>query len=218
MAKPKLLAAKQVRDLVRGLHGLYPDADCELRWESPLQLLVATILAAQSTDVRVNQVTETLFVKYPTAADYAAADPAVFEQDIRSTGFYRNKTRLVLGAAQRLVEEYGGEVPDAMEDLVTLPGVARKTANVVLGTAFRKPLGVVVDTHVRRLAQRLGLSSEKDPDKIENDLMQVLPRAEWIFVGHALTLHGRRVCNARKPRCAECDLVGVCPRNGVEVE
>jgi endonuclease-3 len=218
MAKPKMLAAGEVREVVRGLHALYPDADCELRYENPLQLLVATILAAQSTDVRVNQVTETLFVKYPTAADFAAADPAVFEQDIRSTGFYRNKTRMVLGTARRLVEDYGGEVPDTMEDLVTLPGVARKTANVVLGTAFGKPIGVVVDTHVRRLSYRLGLSSQKDPEKIEKDLMDVLPQDEWIFAAHALILHGRRVCKARKPRCGECDLVGVCPRNGVEVE
>ncbi len=218
MSKPKILEAEEVHQILHGLHELYPDADCELRYENPLQLLVATILAAQSTDVRVNQVTETLFEKYPTVADYAAADPAVFEQDIRSTGFYRNKTRMVLGAARRLVEEYGGEVPDTMEDLVTLPGVARKTANVVLGTALGKPLGVVVDTHVRRLSQRLGLSSQKNPDKIEKELMETLPREEWIFAAHALILHGRRVCKARKPRCAECDLVSVCPRNGVEVE
>ncbi len=218
MAKPEMLDDDGVRDLLRGLHDLYPDADCELNYENPLQLLVATILAAQSTDVRVNQVTETLFVKYSTAEDYAGADPAVFEQDIRSTGFYRNKTRSVLGAARRLVEEYGGEVPATMEDLVSLPGVARKTANVVLGTAFGKPEGVVVDTHVRRLSQRLGLSSQKNPVKIEKDLMEVLPREEWIFAAHALILHGRRVCMARKPRCAECDLVAVCPRNGVEEE
>jgi endonuclease-3 len=212
----RTLEPGEVRQLVRGLHRLYPDADCELRHENPLELLVATILSAQSTDVRVNRVTEELFAKYKTAADYAAADPDAFEQEIRSTGFYRNKTKLVLGAAKRLVEAYGGEVPDTMEDLVTLPGVARKTANLVLGTAFGKPTGVVVDTHVRRLSGRLGLSRQKDPNKIERDLMEALPRKEWIFAGHALILHGRRVCKAKKPRCGECDLAGVCPRNGVE--
>ncbi len=210
------LSKPKVRELLRRLHELYPDADCELLHSNPLELLVATILSAQSTDVRVNQVTRELFEKYPTAADYAAADPRVFEQDVRSTGFYRDKTRRVLGTAKRIVEVYGGEVPDTMEDLVTLPGVARKTANVVLGTAFGKAAGVVVDTHVKRLSGRLGLSAESDPVKIENDLMAALPEGEWIFAGHALILHGRRVCPARKPRCGECGLAGVCPRNGVE--
>jgi endonuclease-3 len=216
MAKPKMLAAGEVREVVRGLHALYPDADCELRYENPLQLLVATILAAQSTDVRVNQVTETLFVKYPTAADFAAADPAVFEQDIRSTGFYRNKTRMVLGTARRLVEDYGGEVPDTMEDLVTLPGVARKTANVVLGTAFGIADGIVVDTHVRRLAYRMGLSDESDPERVERDLMAVVPREDWIWFGHAVILHGRQVCHARAPQCTTCPLADACPKRGAE--
>lgn len=215
-SRARLLGGEEVGDLLRGLRRLYPDADCELRHESPLELLVATILSAQATDQRVNQVTAGLFAKYRTAADYAAADPAVFEQEIRSTGFYRNKTKLVLGAAKRIVEAFGGEVPDEMDDLVTLPGVARKTANLVLGTAFGKPTGVVVDTHVKRLAFRLGLSRQTSPEKIEKDLMAAVPKEEWIFLGHALILHGRRVCVARKPRCGECGLAPLCPRNGVE--
>ena len=211
-----LLADKDVKKLLRGLRKLYPDADCELRHSSPLELLVATILSAQSTDQRVNQVTEHLFAKYKTAADYAAADPEVFEQEVRSTGFYRNKTKLVLGAAKRMVEAYGGEVPGTLEELVTLPGVARKTANLVLGTAFGKPTGVVVDTHVTRLSYRLGLTRQKNPVKIEQDLMAAVPKKDWIFLGHAVILHGRRVCKARKPLCSECGLANVCPRNGVE--
>lgn len=210
------LSPKDAGEVVAALHALYPDADCELQHEDPLQLLVATILSAQSTDLRVNEVTREIFAKYRSAQDYAAADPAVFEQEIRSTGFYRNKTKLVLGAARRLVEEHGGAVPDDMEQLVRLPGVARKTANVVLGTAFGKPEGVVVDTHVRRVAFRLGLTGETDPVKIERDLMEALPRKEWIFAGHALIWHGRRVCSARKPRCSACDLARWCPRNGVD--
>ncbi|HEX9732958.1 MAG TPA: endonuclease III [Thermoanaerobaculia bacterium] len=216
MPDATLLSDDEVDGVVRGLHDLYPDADCELRHENPLELLVATILSAQATDQRVNQVTAGLFARYRTAADYAAAAPEVFEQEIRSTGFYRNKTRLVLGAAKRMVAAYGGEVPDTMDELVTLPGVARKTANLVLGTAFGKPAGVVVDTHVKRLAFRLGLSPQKDPGKIERDLMAKVPKRDWIFLGHALILHGRRVCNARKPLCGDCALASLCPRNGVE--
>jgi len=211
-----LLSEVQVRELIRGLRELYPDADCELRHENPLQLLVATILSAQCTDERVNQVTEELFRKYRTAADYAAADSGVFAEEIRSTGFYRNKTKTVLGAARRLVDAYDGRVPDTMEELLTLPGVARKTAILVLGTAFGIPTGVVVDTHVRRLSYRLGLTRQTDPVKIEKDLMEILPQEEWIFLGHALILHGRRVCKARKPACSSCGLAGVCPRNGVD--
>lgn len=207
MPNPKLLPK---------LRELYPDAGCELLFETPLELLVATILSAQATDERVNQVTRALFAKYKTAADYAAADPAIFEQEIRSTGFYRNKTKLVLGAAKRLVEAYGGEIPQTMAELTTLPGVARKTANLVLGTAFGKATGVVVDTHVQRLAGRLGLSAETAPEKIERDLMAAVPQSEWIFLGHALILHGRRVCAARKPACSKCGLASICPKNGVE--
>ncbi len=213
---PVLLDPPQIRQLIRGLHEFYPQADCELEHSSSLELLVATILSAQCTDERVNKVTETLFEKYPTAADYAGADTETFEQDIRPTGFYRNKTKLVLGAARRIVDAYDGEVPDTMEQLLTLPGVARKTANLVLGTAFGKPTGVVVDTHVRRLSQRLGLSAQKNPNKIEQDLIGALPEAEWIFIGYAVILHGRRVCKARKPQCDGCGLAEICPRNGVE--
>ncbi len=214
--QPRQLSEPEIRKLIRGLHELYPDADCELRYSTPLELLVATILSAQCTDARVNKVTETLFAKYPAAADYAAAEAETFEQDIRSTGFYRNKTKLVLGAARRIVEAYGGEVPDTMEELLTLPGVARKTANLVLSTAFGKPSGVVVDTHVRRLSWRLGLSAQKNPGKVEKDLIEIWPRKEWIFMGYAVILHGRRVCKARKPRCEDCGLAEICPRNGVD--
>lgn len=204
-----------LREVLAELERLYPDADCELRHENALQLLIATILSAQSTDVRVNQVTEALFRRYRNAEDFAAADPAVFEQEIRSTGFFRNKTKSVLGAARKITDEFGGEVPDTMEDLITLPGVARKTANVVLGTWFRKPVGVVVDTHIGRLARRLGISPEKDAVKVERDLMNRLPQDRWIFMGHAIIWHGRRVCAARRPDCANCTLANWCPRNGL---
>ena len=204
-----------LQEVLAELERLYPDADCELRHDNALQLLIATILSAQSTDVRVNQVTETLFERYRSAEDFAAADPAVFEQEIRSTGFFRQKTKSVLGAARKLTEEFGGEVPDTMEELVTLPGVARKTANVVLGTWFRKPVGVVVDTHIGRLARRLGISPERDAVKVERDLMNRLPQDKWIFLGHAIIWHGRRVCSARRPDCANCTLADSCPRNGL---
>ncbi len=208
-----MLGEAEIGELIRLLHELYPDADCELEHSNALELLVATILSAQCTDERVNQVTKTLFQKYPTAADYAEADVETFEQEIRSTGFYRNKTKLVLGAARRIVDVHDGEVPDTMEELLTLPGVARKTANLVLGTAFGVPSGVVVDTHVRRLSQRLGLSAQKNPDKIERELVASLPKDEWIFMGYAVILHGRRVCKAKKPMCEECALAEICPRN-----
>jgi endonuclease-3 len=203
------------REVLASLHELYPDADVELAWKTPLDLVVATILSAQSTDERVNRVTTDLFRRYRTAADYVAADPAAFEREIHSTGFFRQKTKAVLGAARRIVDDFGGEVPRTLEELVTLPGVARKTANLVLGTAFGEAAGVVVDTHVRRGAYRLGLTLETAPEKVERDLMAVLPREEWIFAGHALILHGRRVCAARKPRCSRCGLAPWCPRNGV---
>ncbi|HUP25355.1 MAG TPA: endonuclease III [Thermoanaerobaculia bacterium] len=206
---------KSVAAIVTGLHELHPEADVELEHESPLQLLVATILSAQSTDKRVNEVTRTLFQKYRTAQDFAGADPEVFQREIHSTGFFNQKTRSVLGAARAIVERHGGEVPQTMEELVELPGVARKTANVVLGTAFRKPVGFVVDTHVKRLAYRLGLSDQTDPVKVERDLIARLPMREWIFLGHALIWHGRRVCHARRPDCERCGLARVCPRNGV---
>jgi endonuclease-3 len=208
---------QKVRQIIAHLHRLYPDARTELHHDNPLQLLVATILSAQATDKRVNEVGRQLFQKYRTARDIAEADPAVFEQEIRSTGCYRNKTRNVLGAARRLVEAYGGKVPDSMEQILTLPGVARKTANVVLGTAFGKATGVVVDTHVKRLAFRLGLSEETVPERIEQDLMGALPEDEWIYMGHALIWHGRRVCHARRPACGGCCLRDLCPRNGVSL-
>jgi len=204
-----------LRAVIGELERLYPDADCELRHENALELLIATILSAQSTDVRVNQVTASLFQRYRTAADFANADVATFQQEIRSTGFFRNKTKSVLGAARKIVADFGGAVPATMEDLVTLPGVARKTANVVLGTWFRKPVGVVVDTHVKRLARRLGLSNETAPVKVERDLMRRLPQDRWIFLGHAIIWHGRRVCFARRPDCESCTLAEWCPRNGL---
>jgi endonuclease III len=216
MAKPKRVSKETARTIVAALHELYPDADVELDWQTPLDLLVATILSAQSTDERVNRVTADLFRRYRTAEDYARADPELFREEIRSTGFFNQKTDWVLGAAKRIVESFGGEVPQAMAELVTLPGVARKTANLVLGTAFGKAEGVVVDTHVKRVAYRLGLMLESDPEKVEQELMALLPREEWIFAGHALILHGRRVCVARKPRCSQCGLAQWCPRNGVE--
>lgn len=216
MAEPRRISEQTARELLAGLHELYPDAGVELRWQTPLELLVATILSAQSTDERVNRVTEDLFGKYRTAADYAAADPETFREEIRSTGFFNQKTDWVLGAARRIVADFGGRVPETMEELVTLPGVARKTANLVLGSAFGKAEGVVVDTHVKRVAYRLGLTLEQDPERIERDLTAALPREEWIFAGLALILHGRRVCVARKPRCSACGLAERCPRNGVE--
>ncbi|HSL83688.1 MAG TPA: endonuclease III [Thermoanaerobaculia bacterium] len=215
-ANAKRVSEDTAQKDLAGLHELYPDADVELRWETPLELLVATILSAQSTDERVNKVTEDVFAKFRTARDYTDADPAAFQEEIRSTGFFRQKGKNVQGAARKIVEDFGGEVPETMEELVTLPGVARKTANLVLGTAFGKAEGVVVDTHVKRVSYRLGLTLETAPEKVERDLMDLLPRDEWIFAGHALILHGRRVCVARKPRCSACGLAESCPRNGVE--
>lgn len=205
----------RVGSILALLHEMYPDADCELEYGSAHELLFATIMSAQTTDVNVNRVTTELFRRYRTVADFAMADPAEFEDEIRSTGFFRNKTKSVLGAANMLMDEYGGEVPDTMDSLVRLPGVARKTANVVLGTWFGKAEGVVVDTHIKRLSMRLGLTRETDPVRVERDLMKVLPRDEWVFIGHALIFHGRRVCNARTPRCGECPLEPHCPRAGV---
>jgi endonuclease III len=193
----------------------YPGATTELNWSNPLELLVATILSAQTTDVRVNAVTETLFEKYRTAADYAGADPAELEEDIRPTGFYRNKAKSLQGMARALLEDHGGEVPRKMEDLVALPGVGRKTANVVLGNAFGVDEGIVVDTHVRRLSKRLGLTEHQDPEKIEKDLMEVVPKQDWTVFSHLLILHGRRVCKSRKPECPDCVLNDICPSSSV---
>lgn len=211
--------SKASRHAAQVLHLLkqeYPDAHCELDWEAPLQLLVATILSAQCTDVRVNLVTKTLFQKYSAPEDYLVVPEEELQNDIRSTGFYRNKTRSIRGACARIIEEYHGEVPQTMEELLTLPGVARKTANVILGTAFNTASGIVVDTHVLRLSYRIGLSKEKDPKKVEKDLMKLFPRDEWITAGHVIVWHGRRVCYARKPNCGGCTLQEICPKKGVK--
>ena len=198
-------------EVVARLKAEYPDARIELDWSKPLELLVATILSAQTTDVQVNKVTERLFAKYPTAEDYADAPSHVLEEDIRPTGFYRNKARSLRGMASALVENHGGEVPRTMSELVALPGVGRKTANVVLGNAFGVDEGVVVDTHVRRVSGRLGLTQNRDPAKIEQDLMQVIPKDDWTIFSHLLILHGRRTCKARKPECPNCVLNDICP-------
>ncbi|MBI5478337.1 MAG: endonuclease III [Deltaproteobacteria bacterium] len=203
--------AARVRGLLDGLSKLYPDATTALRHAGAFELLAATILSAQCTDERVNRVTPALFARVPDAAALAAAPAPVLEGLIRSTGFYHNKAKSLLGMSQTLVARFKGEVPRTMEELVTLPGVARKTANVVLGTAYGIAAGVVVDTHVRRLAQRLGLSTADDPEKIERDLMALVPRARWIEIGHTLILHGRRVCAARAPACDRCTLRPLCP-------
>ena len=189
----------------------YPDARTELDWQSPLELLVATVLSAQTTDVQVNRVTQGLFTKYHTAEDYADADPDELEEDIRPTGFYRNKARSLRNMASALIEDHGGEVPRTMQELVALPGVGRKTANVVLGNAFGVDEGIVVDTHVRRVSGRLGLTENKDPVKIEQDLMKVVPQEDWTVFSHLLILHGRRTCKARKPDCPNCVLNDICP-------
>ncbi len=203
--------AAPATEVIPRLKAEYPDARTELDWTNPLELLVATILSAQTTDVRVNEVTKTLFEKYRTAADYTGADPDDLEQDIRPTGFYRNKARSLRGMAQALVEEHRGEVPRTMPELLTLPGVGRKTANVILGNAFGVEEGVVVDTHVRRVSNRLGLTEKQDPEKIEQDLIRMVPREDRTVFSHLLIFHGRRVCEARKPDCPNCVLDDVCP-------
>src|SRR5438552_8529647 len=205
----------QARKVVKGLKVLYPEATCELRFSNPLELLIATILSAQCTDVRVNEVTSTLFPKYPTAADFAQVSQAELEDQIKPTGFFRQKAMSVRRTAQLLVERHKGQVPKSLDELVKLRGVARKTANVVLGTAYGIPSGVVVDTRVHRLSYRLGLSDEDDPVKIEQDLMTLIPKKDWIWFGHAMIWHGRRVCTARRPACSECGLRAFCPRRGL---
>ncbi len=205
---------ERVGQILPALRKTYGEARCALVHSNALELLVATILSAQCTDNRVNGVTAPLFRKYRSAKDFAAADVKVLEQEIRPTGFFRNKAKSILGAARLLVEKHGGQVPETMEELLELPGVARKTANVVLGTWFRKTTGVVVDTHVRRLSRRLGLTRHDDPKKIELDLMKLLPRQEWIDFSHRLIWHGRKVCSARAPNCAECPLSSCCPSAG----
>jgi endonuclease III len=201
----------RARRIVARLERAYPDATCALRHGSALELVVATILSAQCTDARVNLVTPALFAKYHTAADYAAADPRALEREIQSTGFFRNKTKSIIGMAQGLVERHGGQVPDTMEELTGLPGVGRKTANVILGTWFKKNVGVVVDTHVHRITRLLKLTKQDDPAKIERDLMELVPRDKWTWFSHTLIQHGRQVCIARRPRCEECVVNRLCP-------
>ena len=202
---PKRLAA-----ILAKLDEAYPEANCELKHENAFQLLISTILSAQTTDVRVNEVTKTLYQKYPTPEALAYANPSEVEQEIRPTGFFRNKTKSIMGASKAVVENFGSKVPRTMEEILTLPGVARKTANVVLGTAYGIPSGVVVDTHVMRLSRRLDLTKHEDPKKIEDDLMRVIPKEKWIQFSHQLIWHGRRVCIARKPRCMDCNLESLC--------
>src|SRR5215470_19560412 len=200
----------RVAAILAKLDEAYPNATCELNHKNAFQLLIATILSAQCTDVRVNQVTETLFGKYPDAKAFAFATPSELEQEIRPTGFFRNKTKSVMGASKAMLEKFGGEVPRTMDEILTLPGVARKTANVVLGTAYGIASGVVVDTHVMRLSRRLDLTKNEEPKKIEQDLMKVIPKEKWIQFSHQLIWHGRRVCIARTPRCVACNLESIC--------
>ena len=204
------LAPERVRQIIAGLDQLYPNATCALTHRSAWELLVATILSAQCTDVRVNMVTPVLFEKYPTVQDFAALEPEQLEPDIRSTGFFRNKSKSVVGAARKIIADFGGNVPQTMDELLSLPGVARKTANVVLGTWFKKNEGIVVDTHVTRISRRLELTRQEDAKKIEEDLMQIIPRERWTDFSHEVIWHGRKLCVARGPKCADCALEKLC--------
>jgi endonuclease-3 len=210
--RPKTAAGRKERvaEILRRLDLMYPQATCALLHRSPWELLVATILSAQCTDKRVNEVTPGLFEKYPTPEDFAAVRPEVLADDIRSTGFFNNKSKSIVGAAKRVVHDFGGKVPRTMEEMLTIPGAARKTANVVLGTAYGIPSGIVVDTHVSRISQRLDFTKNVDPVKIEQDLMKIIPREKWILFSHQIILHGRALCVARLPKCADCDLNSVC--------
>lgn len=210
------MADKTIKSVISILKKVYPDAFCSLDHKNPFQLLAATILSAQCTDERVNLVTPPLFRKYPGPAEMAKAPLAGLEKLVHSTGFYKNKALSLKETSKAIIENFGGKVPKTMEELLTLRGVARKTANVVLGSAYGIAAGVVVDTHVKRLAFRLGLSKETDPAKIEQDLMKALPKTEWIWFAHALVLHGRAVCDARKPLCDNCLLAKTCPKYGVK--
>ena len=205
---------RRARRINRELARIYPDAHCELDFTSPLELAVATILSAQCTDKRVNEVTPVLFSRYRTAADYAGADRTVLEELIRPTGFFRNKTTSLIGLGAALVERYGGEVPRRLDDLVSLPGIGRKTANVILGNAFGVP-GITVDTHFGRLARRFGWTDEGDPVKVETAVGELIPKAEWTMLSHRLIFHGRRVCHSRKPACGACGIAGLCPSYGL---
>jgi endonuclease-3 len=204
------LAPVRIAAILKGLDQLYPEVTCALTHKTAWELLVATILSAQSTDANVNRVTPELFRKYPTVQDFAALEPEQLEPDVRSTGFFRNKSRSVVGAAKKLVSDFGGEVPDEMDKLLTLPGVARKTANVVLGSWFKKAVGVVVDTHVTRISRRLELTKNMDAPKIEQDLIKVIPQEKWILFSHQVIWHGRKLCMARRPKCVDCALEKLC--------
>jgi endonuclease-3 len=206
-AEPK----NRTRKIIRLLKRTYPDAKCSLNHSNAFELLIATILSAQCTDERVNIVTQDLFRKYRKPADYLKVSPAELQQDIRTTGFFRNKTKSIQGTAKALTEQYKGHVPTTMDELLELPGVARKTANVVLGNAFGVSSGVVVDTHVTRLSRRLGLTQQKQPGKIEKDLMAIVPKKDWVIFSHLLIAHGRKICRARNPLCAECVVENLCP-------
>jgi len=204
------LAPDRITEILTRLDQLYPAVTCALTHSNAWELLVATILSAQSTDANVNRVTPALFRKYPTVEAFAALTPEQLQPDVRSTGFFRNKSKSVVGAAKKIVADFGGQVPDEMEKLLTLPGVARKTANVVLGTWFKKAEGVVVDTHVHRISRRLELTTNDDPQKIEQDLMRIIPRGKWILFSHQIIWHGRKLCIARKPKCVDCLLENLC--------
>ncbi|ATB33767.1 endonuclease III [Melittangium boletus] len=208
--------AQTAKATLARLHAAHPEARYELNWTTPFELLVATILAAQCTDERVNRVTATLFKKYPGPQALADADTAALEEDLKPTGFYKQKTKSVQTMSRALLKDFGGEVPRTIAELTTLPGVARKTANVVLNTAFNLPSGIIVDTHVVRVSQRLGLTKKKKPEDIEQELMKLVPQAEWTFFGPAMVLHGRYTCTARKPQCGTCPLSDVCPKIGVD--
>lgn len=210
--KPKIAytSPQRMKRIFAALDQMFPRAECALTHDNPFQLLVATILSAQCTDERVNKVTPGLFAKFPTAQDLAAVHQEVLENEIRSTGFFRNKAKNIIGAAGKIVSDFNGKVPKTMEEMLTLPGVARKTANVVLGTAYGIPTGVVVDTHVFRIAHRLQLSQEKTPEKVEQDLIRLVPKDRWISFGHQVIWFGRKVCEARKPLCADCPLESTC--------
>ena len=212
MVRPKNAAERKARvaEILRRLERMYPNATCALHHSNPWELLVATILSAQCTDKRVNEVTPGLFAKYPTPRDFAAVRPEVLAQDIKSTGFFNNKAKSIVGAAKKVVGEFGGKVPRTMEEMLTIPGAARKTANVVLGTAYGIASGIVVDTHVSRISQRLDFTKNTDPVKIEQDLVKIIPRDRWVRFSHEVILHGRALCQARAPQCPACDLNNLC--------
>ena len=207
--------AAAISTILERLHEKYPGATYELHWDTPLQLLVGTILAAQCTDERVNRVTATLFRKYPDAESFANANLPELEEELKPTGYYKQKARAVQNMCRKLLDDFGGEVPQDIDELITLPGVARKTANVVLNCAFNIPSGIIVDTHVERVSQRLGLSAQTKPERIEEDLMEAVPQGEWTFFGPAMVLHGRYTCTSQDPKCPECIFNDVCEKNGV---